>query len=103
MESKTFVLEEHYFNHDKDIHYCAYCGEKVVKNSSWDHYEEYVWYSCSCPMAVKEYELNQKIKQLKKDIIKCEDELKNLPIEQKVKDIKFEYENNKLKKFYNQK
>jgi hypothetical protein len=103
MRSETFILEKHMFDHDKDIYYCAYCGQIATKNSSWDDYEQEIWYSCDCPTAILEYQLKNDIFQFNKNIRSCEEQLKNLPIEQKVKDIKFKYEMKQLKKIYNQK
>jgi len=57
--------------------YCIYCGKKMKWETEWDEYTKFQSYYCNCKDAKKEWEINQQIEKLKKQLPKRNDKIIN--------------------------
>ena len=44
--------------------YCEYCGQKITPDCESDHYEVIEYYHCDCNDAIKQMDIEDKIKEI---------------------------------------
>lgn len=52
-----------HFMHNGEA-YCEYCGQKITPDCESDHYEVTEYYHCTCDDAIKQMDIEDKIKEI---------------------------------------
>lgn len=52
-----------HFMHNGEA-YCEYCGQKITPDCESDHYEITKYYHCDCDDAIKQMDIEDKIKKI---------------------------------------
>lgn len=52
-----------HFMHNGEA-YCEYCGQKITPDCEIDHYEVIEYYHCDCDDAIKQMDIEDKIKEI---------------------------------------
>lgn len=52
-----------HFMHNGEA-YCEYCGQKIMPDCESDHYEVIEYYHCTCDDAIKQMDIEDKIKEI---------------------------------------
>ena len=72
-----------HFMHNGEA-YCEYCGQKITPDCESDHYEVIKYYHCDCDDAIKQMDIEDKIKEIYRTQI--------LPLQNSLPEIKYALE-----------